>query len=150
MTKIKDLITVHVDTAFRMFPIDCERYELALFMLDRVAMPNFGYVDKSSLSQDTRINDFVVNAEENFANAAESLWSILYDPVNASSVCRDRARRIPPIVLERYNALWPDLGHEDFVLGLMRALFVHFFKAFLLSSQVFINVCPQKDRRNPT
>lgn len=97
MSKVKDLVTVSVDSAFINFPIDQERYEL----LACVAEVADHYLDSSErYYHDTLTKDgvqaYVRQVEENFLLGASSLAHYVTsdDPERfLSAAMRDRASR---------------------------------------------------------
>jgi hypothetical protein len=93
MTKIKDLVTVHVDTAYRLFPIDAERYELCVVIGTAIRT----FKDPSSYTfehRDPRVKEFLQQTQSNFLLGCQSMYSawIACDP-RCTDIVFDRARR---------------------------------------------------------
>lgn len=94
MTKIKDLVTVSLDSMLVLFPIDSERYELAIAVGQHWKHRNNGLTDALP-SGDKFLNDTVLALEDTFIRNADALASVLYEP-NAYADDKDaqgRARR---------------------------------------------------------
>jgi hypothetical protein len=78
MTKIKDLVTENVDVAFRLFPIDAERYELGITVLDVIhARLHFGPDATVESLRDERLRDFVNLLRSVFREGATTFTDVL-------------------------------------------------------------------------
>jgi hypothetical protein len=95
MTKIKDLVTVTVDNAFRNFPVDSERYELVEhvdFIADELLKGNWSRATSPTGSE--RIMFFTKTVQDTFALHAMCLARVqTEDPLDLGPVVMDRARR---------------------------------------------------------
>lgn len=96
MPKIKDLVAVYVDSAFVLFPIDSERYELIAHVARYVSSLNGGPAPYPH-EKDERINGFLQAMEESFLLGAQALsldLALDSDSESMSAVSRDRALRV--------------------------------------------------------
>lgn len=105
MTMAKSLVTVTVDSVFRNFLIDEERYEL----LDTVEMMVETFQKKDILYvpaiKNERIKSFLGTTLENFALGATSMYRAF-----ASD---DRWRTVPDVVIERARRAAASLNETD-------------------------------------
>lgn len=90
MTKIKDLAVLAVDSAFTLFPIDSERYELRAVLSD---ICTFGAGE--STSKDARVNQWLLGLQQRLLQAA-TCFHLAHnsDGKDLSALDRDRARRV--------------------------------------------------------
>lgn len=95
MTKIKDLVTVSVDNAFLLFPIDSERYELAgCVMAYNCGILSYAAGERFD-TRDMRVRAFILETEENFRKAATAYARLFTSPWEClKAVDFDRAKRV--------------------------------------------------------
>jgi hypothetical protein len=100
MSKIKDLATVTVDVAFRLFPIDQERYELLACVGNHtLRVYDEQYVSVSDSGNDA-INEFMRQTDANFLSAATAFQRTCSAgfPRNLPTIVEDRSRRFEATV----------------------------------------------------
>lgn len=89
MTKIKDLATVIVDNAFLQFPVDSERYELAIYISNYIGA---NCIDGLVVSLEPRVNRFMKETEQTITRALISLNRTLR--LVGCNADEDRAKRL--------------------------------------------------------
>lgn len=94
MTKIKDLVTVTVDSVFRSFPVDEERYELIVTIREYLRDRENGLFGMRA-SDGNYVYEYLQGMEENLAlgAAALALTSFSGYPRDLPAVVEDRAVR---------------------------------------------------------
>lgn len=133
MTKIKDLVSVTVDSAFVLFPIDIERYELFVAVAWEVqSLLNRGRPTVSP-GLNEGVNSFIRHTNANFSLSARDFTRVMSEGPegNYRPITVDRARRvqasIPNAAVVKLASRWnPDDMHEDVVLHLWLEFFVRF------------------------
>lgn len=127
--KIKDLVAVNVDTAYSLFPIDSERYELVVAVRDIVATP-LGAAEVVIRHSDSRIEEFLSQVYKNFYLGAEAAGKVYYSQdANVSAITLDRARRCEA----SYSAwFWHNSGGSGSSNSQFQDDFNHLWLEFLL------------------
>jgi hypothetical protein len=100
MSKIKDLATVSVNTAFRLFPIDQERYELVVWVENHIQRV-YDEQDISVIaSGNDAINEFLRQTDANFLSAATAFQRTCSAgfPRSLPTIVEDRSRRFEATV----------------------------------------------------
>jgi hypothetical protein len=134
MTKIKDLVTVQVDSAFSLFPIDSERYELCIAAIDYLRTTYIGGPERPSPDRDERVKEFLAQIDSNFNTCASAYVATRIDPEGQYlPIVLDRAKRCEAslsvvdgleitALWDRYDALQEVRGHlwVLFVLNLSK------------------------------
>jgi hypothetical protein len=104
MTNIKDVVTVTVDNAFRLFPIDKERYELFVYIcgMRALASNQDAPVSLPSGIEDDRIRSFLSATRSNFRLGALSIVRYHRSAITAlSPIVVDRAWRYAQLLSQR-------------------------------------------------
>lgn len=150
VTKIKDLVTVHADTAFALFPIDSERYELCAAVAHMVRLAIRGRSTDELPSWDPRIKEVLDQTRSNFVTGARAFVDLrILGPNNLTDLVVDRARRCEASVRDlpsyRIDCMW-DRGEalDDTLCD----LWAKFFEKMVNLPQY--QHSSQEDRRNPT
>jgi len=127
--KIKDLVAVNVDTAFSLFPIDSERYELIVAVRDIVATP-LGAAMVTVNHPDTKISEFLMQVYKNFSLGAEAVQKTWHSgEANVSAITLDRAQRCEA----SYSSwFWFNLDFNGYSDTPFQADFNHLWLEFLL------------------
>jgi len=113
MTKIKDLATVAVDSAYTLFPIDSERYELLVCLEAFLLDPDFCRDGNwHLLTRNERIIAWLRQTDRTFIRVAHSFWATHHSaslPVRAGLIL-DRSRRFQATVRTwLLGTLWGDV-----------------------------------------
>jgi hypothetical protein len=115
MTKFKDLATVTVETAFRIFPVDDERYELVAVLEDWISTS-----DDMSTFRPTHqgprfdaINEFFALTNDNLMSCSAAFLRVCETgyPRFLPLIVEDRARRFSATITENYD--WLDCDTRD-------------------------------------
>jgi hypothetical protein len=133
MTKVKDLVSVTVDTALVLFPIDQERYELEVAISQKVRSIIFDgdpAPDVSLWAENVRV--FIGYTDGSYHQCARDFARSVGTEVSYTRVtdpAADRARRliasIPNAAPVRLSAQWdPDFHVRDLVAHLWMETFV--------------------------
>lgn len=132
MTKIKDLVTANVDCAFRLFPIDSERYELGTTVLDliHVRLHHGEHATVQNL-KDTRLVDFLNHLEKEFAKGAIAYADYLSAESLAGNIAPSLAIaywRVKNALPEAFEARCIDIGlYRECVRMVHDVLWLTFF-----------------------
>lgn len=147
MTKIKDLVTVLLDNAVLLNPIDEERYELLVQVRDFVQDYSCSEGNALVLSG-KRVNDWISASNKSIFHGAEAVRVVQFHPEEARPVDLDRCRRLSaaleatwhgsPILLE---------DHADDVRCLV-CLVWQVVLARMCESPVFNRACHPSDWRS--
>lgn len=94
MTKIKDLAVIAVESAFTLFPVSTERYELGRVIF-LVAENGLSVPEIRLISGDWRVNQWILERNALFSRAALDFnWSLSYSlRPHLTRLSLDRARR---------------------------------------------------------
>lgn len=140
MTKVKDLVTVTVGTAFALFPGEDERYELISALA--------GYVQAAIINGDERfpwgtlklsIREFLQQTAGNFLLGASSYASVRasLDPNSLPAIVRDRARRVQSSIPDSAPIVGTGWEVETLVPDTVLCLWIELFVRLVNSHRGF-------------
>lgn len=139
MSKIKDLVTVTVDTAYRAFPLDKERYEL-LDVLRVNALAITKYDERCFPSDcDERVKVFLNGVHENFERGANAFARVAFAgfPRALPNVVEDRAERVRASLIAVPDQHWLRAPDSCEMANLVEdALWLEFFVKFSVTESL--------------
>jgi hypothetical protein len=106
MTKLKDLATVTVESAFRLFPVDTERYELYVAVGRHVMNPSDeGCMKTFPITGSHTINEWFLATIENVNCLADAFVRVSAELPGLPAIVYDRARRVTATISNSYDDL---------------------------------------------